>query len=59
MVSVDETDLWAELAGKGTSPPSGSEESMLARVRAQGAGGLVPGFFPALGDWLRGHELSG
>jgi pimeloyl-ACP methyl ester carboxylesterase len=126
-VSVDETDLWAELAGKGASPPSGSEESMLARVRAQGAGGFdprpslrklsipafwifgdddrnvptklclealqqlraghdfswvvlpmthtpielptglfaslprsrgfVPGFFPALGDWLRGHGL--
>jgi pimeloyl-ACP methyl ester carboxylesterase len=126
-VSVDETDLWAELAGKGASPRSGSEESMLARVRAQGAGGFdprpslrklaipafwilgdddrnvptklclealqqlraghdfswvvlpmthtpielptgllaslprsrgfVPGFFPALGDWLRGHGL--
>jgi pimeloyl-ACP methyl ester carboxylesterase len=128
-VSVDETDAWAELAGKGVAPPSSSEESMLARVRAQGAGGFdprpslrrlsipafwifgdddgnvptelcvealrqlraghdfswvvlpmthtpidlptglltslprsrgfVPGFFPALGDWLRGHRLSG
>jgi pimeloyl-ACP methyl ester carboxylesterase len=127
-VSVGETDLWADLAGKGVSPPSGSEDSMLARVRAQGAGGFdprpslrklsipgfwifgdddrnvptklsvealqelraghdfswavlpmthtpielptglfaslprsrgfVPGFFPALGDWLRGHGLS-
>jgi uncharacterized protein len=127
-VSVGETDAWAELAGKGATPPSGSEESMLARVRAQGAGGFDPrpslrrlsipafwifggddrnvptklcvealqqlhaghdfswvvlpmthtpielptgllaslprsrgfvaGFFPALGDWLRGHGLS-
>jgi pimeloyl-ACP methyl ester carboxylesterase len=127
-VSVGETDAWADLAGKGATAPSGSEESMLARVRAQGAGGFdprpslrtlsipafwifgdddrnvptklcvealqqlraghdfswvvlpmthtpielptglfaslprsrgfVPGFFPALGDWLRGHGLS-
>jgi hypothetical protein len=127
-VSVDETDAWAELAGKGVSPPSGSEESMLAQVRARGAGGFDPrpslrklaipalwifgdddrnvptklsvealqqlrpghdfswvvlpmthtpielptglfsslpashgfvrGFFPALGDWLRGHGLT-
>jgi hypothetical protein len=21
--------------------------------------GFVPGFFPALGDWLRGHGFSG
>jgi pimeloyl-ACP methyl ester carboxylesterase len=41
-VSVDETDAWAELAGKGVSPPGGTEEAMLAQVRAQGAGGFDP-----------------
>jgi hypothetical protein len=41
-VSVDETDFWGDLAGKGVSQPSGSEDSMLVRVRALGSGGFDP-----------------
>ena len=41
-VSVEETDLWGELAGKSQAPASGSESAMLAQVRARGPGGFDP-----------------
>ncbi len=41
-VSVDETDLWGDLAGKSQVAPSGSEQTMLAQVRAGGPGGFDP-----------------
>jgi pimeloyl-ACP methyl ester carboxylesterase len=45
-VSVDESDLWSNLAGQGQSPKSASDEKMLAEVRAAGRGGFDP--LPAL-----------
>ena len=41
-VSVDETDVWGELAGKSQTAPSGTEAAMLAQVRAGGASGFDP-----------------
>jgi dienelactone hydrolase len=46
-VTVDETDAWGTLAGKGQAAPSGSTAEMLAQVRAQGPGGFDPA------PWLR------
>jgi len=127
-VTVDESDFWGTLAGKGQAPPSGTRAEMLKEVRAQGPSGFdprpylakpaipmlwiygdddrnvptelcverlqalktghdfswvvihsthtplelptgllsslpesrgfVPQFFPAIGDWLRGHGLT-
>ena len=41
-VSVDETDNWGTLAGKGQTPPAGSFADMLQTVRASGPGGFDP-----------------
>jgi dienelactone hydrolase len=41
-VTVDESDAWGTLAGKGEGPPSGTTAEMLAQVRAQGPGGFDP-----------------
>jgi dienelactone hydrolase len=41
-VSVDETDLWGSLAGKGVAPPSEPFAKVLAEVRAAGPGGFDP-----------------
>jgi pimeloyl-ACP methyl ester carboxylesterase len=41
-VSVDESDTWGALAGKGQALPSGTRPAMLAQVRALGAGGFDP-----------------
>lgn len=41
-VTVDESDLWAGLAGGSQSPPSGPRPALLARVRAAGPGGFDP-----------------
>jgi dienelactone hydrolase len=41
-VSVDETDAFADLAGKGVSPPSEPLDRIVAEVRAQGPGGFDP-----------------
>jgi pimeloyl-ACP methyl ester carboxylesterase len=41
-VSVDESDRWAELAGKGARPPTGTEAERTAKVRAAGRGGFDP-----------------
>jgi dienelactone hydrolase len=46
-VSVDESDTWADLAGKGLAAPSGTTKQMLAQVRANGRGGFDPE------PWLR------
>ena len=46
-VTVDETDAWGDLAGKGQEPPSGTTGEMLAQVRAHGPGGFDPA------PWLR------
>jgi pimeloyl-ACP methyl ester carboxylesterase len=40
--TVDETDYWGTLAGKGQVPPLGSFASMLQQVRAGGPGGFDP-----------------
>ena len=40
--TVDETDAWGTLAGKGQGPKSGSDAEMLAQVRAGGRGGFDP-----------------
>ena len=45
-VTVDQTDAWGELAGKGQYPPSGSKAEMLAQARAA-RGGFDPA--PSLG----------
>jgi pimeloyl-ACP methyl ester carboxylesterase len=42
-VTTDESDAWAELAGKGEAPPSRPFAEILAQVRAQGPGGFDPG----------------
>ncbi|HST18209.1 MAG TPA: alpha/beta hydrolase [Gaiellaceae bacterium] len=42
-VSVDQTDLWGALAGRGETQPSGSRASLVAQVRANGPGGFDPG----------------
>lgn len=41
-VSVDETNNWGTLAGKGQTPPSGSFAEILQQVRASGPGGFDP-----------------
>jgi dienelactone hydrolase len=41
-VSVDESDAWGALAGKGVAAPSGTNAEMLAQVRAAGRGGFDP-----------------
>ena len=41
-VSVDETDNWGTLAGKGQTPPAGSFADLLQTVRASGPGGFDP-----------------
>jgi pimeloyl-ACP methyl ester carboxylesterase len=46
-VSVDESDLWGDLAGKGLAPPSGTNDELTAKVRANGRGGFDPE------PWLR------
>jgi pimeloyl-ACP methyl ester carboxylesterase len=40
--TVDETDAWGTLAGKGQAPKSGTDAEMLAQVRAGGRGGFDP-----------------
>jgi pimeloyl-ACP methyl ester carboxylesterase len=40
--TVDETDNWGTLAGKGQVAPAGSFASMLQQVRASGPGGFDP-----------------
>jgi dienelactone hydrolase len=40
--TVDETDAWGTLAGKGQGPKSGTDAEMLAQVRAGGRGGFDP-----------------
>jgi dienelactone hydrolase len=40
--TVDETDAWADLAGQGQSPKSGTDAEMLAQVRSTGRGGFDP-----------------
>ena len=40
--TVDETDAWGTLAGKGLGPKSGTDAEMLAQVRAGGRGGFDP-----------------
>ena len=39
-VTVDESDNWGDLAGKGQAPPSGTNAEMTAQVRAAGRGGF-------------------
>jgi pimeloyl-ACP methyl ester carboxylesterase len=41
-VSVDETNNWGTLAGKGQTPPAGSFADILQTVRASGSGGFDP-----------------
>jgi pimeloyl-ACP methyl ester carboxylesterase len=41
-VSVDETNNWGTLAGKGVAPPAGTTAEMNAQVRAEGRGGFDP-----------------
>jgi pimeloyl-ACP methyl ester carboxylesterase len=41
-VSVDESDYWAELSGKGAAPPTGTEAERTAKVRDAGRGGFDP-----------------
>jgi dienelactone hydrolase len=41
-VSVDESDTWGNLAGKGVGPRAGTTAEMLAQVRAVGRGGFDP-----------------
>ncbi len=41
-VSVDESDGWGALAGRGVGAPSGTPAAMLAEVRAAGRGGFDP-----------------
>jgi pimeloyl-ACP methyl ester carboxylesterase len=41
-VSTDETDLWGGLAGKSQVAPTGTQQAMLAQVRAQGPAGFDP-----------------
>jgi dienelactone hydrolase len=41
-VSVDETNNWGTLAGKGQTPPAGSFAEILQTVRASGPGGFDP-----------------
>jgi pimeloyl-ACP methyl ester carboxylesterase len=59
-VSVGESDGWGALAGQGQTPPSGSQASMLAQIRAQGPSGFDPR--PALrkltipGFWVFGDD---
>jgi pimeloyl-ACP methyl ester carboxylesterase len=40
--TVDEADAWGELAGQGQAPKTGTDEEMLAQVRAAGRGGFDP-----------------
>jgi dienelactone hydrolase len=41
-VTVDESDLWGDLAGQGQFQPSRSDEALEADVRANGPGGVDP-----------------
>ena len=41
-VSVDESDSWGALAGRGVGAPTGTTAAMLAEVRAAGRGGFDP-----------------
>jgi dienelactone hydrolase len=42
-VSVDQTDLWGTLAGKGETQPSSSRAALVTLVRASAPGGFDPG----------------